>query len=580
MMRWTCTSFELFSVVFLLQACSVLADSQCEAGQPSAQGAESCLEDDPSRGAALMQIKALKPSVVVIPADELQRTWIPDHLLKPTKQDHDGQTLSFTWQESKPRTGLYTSQSIPLTSVKDNDGAEGLFSDTVVRSPPGHHSSAKIPSGYPHHGHPHGAVGAADDQHGHPHGAVDMGGADVQHGHPHGAVDPAEDKHDHPHGAVGGAENNDNSDEESDTQSGGSGDNFADDDNDDDDEPNEPDDNDNDDHGKHNHDHHHDHDAQSDFDLYSGGDDCISWEDAKTHLETSLQDNVNIDLPPPTPDEKKAVLEEMKMSFEHTDQNGDGCIDRAEFEITHGGPMEQSPEAQSSASVGDHDYAKEAARAAREAAEVAQKAADMAQHAKEKEKSLPHAHGDHRRDTSDVGPKAAEAAWEAARAAEKIEKQGEKAAAQSGDPVDHEDFEHNFPDNFPDVHNNGRSGKGSKDSGDNFPDNNFPNDFPNNFPNDFPDNSPANAPHIHHNHNNEDEHGGSGSGNKHKRSRSEENVDDNNDDDHPDGPPEIHNHFPSNQDDQIQSHVRQQNPQPPPGPEEEYMKKRMGHRKE
>jgi len=87
--------------------------------------------------------------------------------------------------------------------------------------------------------------------------------------------------------------------------------------------------------------------ADTEFGMASRGDACVSWEEVKNNLEQQFQegapDLTNI------PDEEKVekekvqkqVIADKKLMFEHADENGDGCVDKAEF--AKAGEMEGPP---------------------------------------------------------------------------------------------------------------------------------------------------------------------------------------------------------------------------------------------
>lgn len=87
--------------------------------------------------------------------------------------------------------------------------------------------------------------------------------------------------------------------------------------------------------------------ADPEFDMVSGGDDCISWEDLKKPLIEQFQhdspDNEHI-----TEEEKEDIakiegqmIDDLSMQFSHADTNRDKCIDKAEFKAA--GELEGPP---------------------------------------------------------------------------------------------------------------------------------------------------------------------------------------------------------------------------------------------
>jgi Ca2+-binding EF-hand superfamily protein len=78
--------------------------------------------------------------------------------------------------------------------------------------------------------------------------------------------------------------------------------------------------------------------ADPEFDMLSGGDGCVSWDDAYKVLEEQFQEGAP-DLASQTEAEKKEMEEvkktmiaDLHLMMKHADKNGDDCVDKAEFE--------------------------------------------------------------------------------------------------------------------------------------------------------------------------------------------------------------------------------------------------------
>lgn len=99
--------------------------------------------------------------------------------------------------------------------------------------------------------------------------------------------------------------------------------------------------------------------ADPEFDMVSGGDACISWDDAKKPLLEQFQEGAP-DVSALTDAEKKEVdaiqkdmLSDVKMQYDHADANKDGCIDKKEFKAV--GEMEGPPPGFSKAKMEEDD---------------------------------------------------------------------------------------------------------------------------------------------------------------------------------------------------------------------------------
>jgi len=79
--------------------------------------------------------------------------------------------------------------------------------------------------------------------------------------------------------------------------------------------------------------------ADHEFDMISGGDDCVSWEDLKKSADAQFDEEED-DYEPPSPSAaekeenekiKAVMLDNLEMEFGNADSDKDGCVSKAEF---------------------------------------------------------------------------------------------------------------------------------------------------------------------------------------------------------------------------------------------------------
>lgn len=87
--------------------------------------------------------------------------------------------------------------------------------------------------------------------------------------------------------------------------------------------------------------------ADPEFGMYSGGDNCITFEEAKKPFDEQMDKDarpdqlMTEDQKEATKEWKEEALQDLKMMYDHADKNHDGCLDQAEFKAA--GEMEGPP---------------------------------------------------------------------------------------------------------------------------------------------------------------------------------------------------------------------------------------------